>query len=110
MATLSLELDSKEKTLSVKIDGKEVPNVSNVDISHFKYSDLDTWISFCVETSEKYGDISDVHKTVRLCGSESQEAKAAIADGTAKPSQFKDVVSIPGLTKAQKSLMEWRSK
>jgi hypothetical protein len=107
MAKLSVEVDTTAKTYSVKIDGTDIPNVQSARFSNYG-DDIEPWVSFCVDTLEKFGEGSDVRKMITLCASETSEAKAAVADGTALPSGFAGVVKVPGLTAAQQWLLKQR--
>lgn len=84
MAIVSIEFDTNEKTMTCKVDGKTIENVSYVCLG-LNYSDEDAY-SCSIETSTK-DEEHDMRLVTRMVASESragqelvEKARAAEAD------------------------------
>lgn len=100
MAKLVMEIDTESQESTVSIDGTAVSNLSEVSVYNYSY-DGEPKFSFSVLTHEKVGGVT---KMTRLMASESEAAKAAIANGTGKKSKdFPGLIEAPGKTKAQEA-------
>jgi hypothetical protein len=73
MAIINVEFDTKLKTMSAMIDGKEVENVVGVHLGSC-YDEPDKY-SCCITTSSKNED-EDTHLWTQICASETVDDKA----------------------------------
>lgn len=90
MAKISCEFDTKEKTLSVMMDGTPVENAVFVNIGK-SWENKDKF-ECCVTTSTENED-EDTYTVTRICASESDEGKVSNASESSKFKGFKEIAS-----------------
>lgn len=107
MAKLVMTIDTEKQEASAEVDGVSVENLSEVSVYNYSY-DGNPQFSFNVLTREKVGGVT---KMTRLMASQSEEAKAAVKNGTGKKStRFPGLIEAPGKTKAQEAISELWNK
>jgi hypothetical protein len=98
MPKLTIDFDTDEQSLSVKVNGHEVNSISGVSLYNWNYDTDKPKFVFEVSTSEV---VDGVKKYSRLTASEK--------DG--KPSEvFAGLFNAPALSQAQKDIVELMSK
>lgn len=104
MSKINVEFDTKEKTLSVKIDGKALASVVGVNLSKSYYSDDEDEFTCSLVTLEK-DDTNDIKKYTQIMAVDSEGARGH------KSSEFAGFVTYPveSLTKAQSDVKKFFS-
>lgn len=100
MAKITVEMDTVEKTYSVKLDGKELDNVDCVSLyRQYPYSDSDDdGDKCCMSVSMVEADEDNGLRThTRICASKSDDAKQYEKDGW----EIAEIGDLPGYIMAK---------
>jgi hypothetical protein len=100
MAIIQAEFNTENKSLVVRIDEEVVEDATGISFNQ-KYDDHDKY--GCEISIFSNGD-DDIMEFRRLCSAQTEQAQAALADGTGKESAaFPGFVEVPDQVKPSKA-------
>lgn len=94
MAQVVINVDTDNKVVKVTIDGKELPNVTNISV----WTEESGYFSF---ESCQYEKVGDLRQYTRLMASE--KAQASVDDGTGTPVSG-GLIKVSDKSESQKAL------
>lgn len=90
MAKVVAAFDTKEKTLTVNLDGKSVANIAEV-VMYQSYDGKDYTMSLCTMARD---DAEGIMRMERIVAKDSGDGKKALASGQAQPTNHDEFVKV----------------
>lgn len=106
MAKINIEIDTKEKTMAVTINGNAVDNIRDVHASRLKDYNGKELLEFRASTYEE-DDNEDVKKMTYIMAKESVEGQKAVQAGAGTHPQFTEFCISREETKAVQDAAEY---
>lgn len=100
MSKVTIEVDTKKKTIVVAVDGKKLSGIESVNV----YTSSDSEYPYMEVSMTKSDTVGDLRSVTRFMASESKEGKEAIRRGEASTSEFADFVAVEGKSGVQQDI------